>query len=1278
MIRNRAKLSAVFISAFFLGMWADPAIAGPVPAAIAALAVAAKAYITWTAVLKISLQIAIATGLSYLQASLAGKPQRSLGIVGKLQTGGDVPRSFVPGNYCTAGSLAFAATWSTPNVAPNAYLVYVIALSDLPVSALKSVWVNGVKAVYPAGVLTAQGYPLLEYRKAGVDYLWVKFYDGSQVAADAYLVDKFGTAQANYSGSHKYDSDRIGTGVAYAIVTARLKPDDPSFTGFPAYKFELDGIKQYDPRLDTTAGGSGSHRYNDPATWAFTKNPALTIYNILHGFQYAGEWFYGLQDLNAVRLPTASWFAAMNECELLVDDAVGGTEFQFLCGAEVPVSAQPIDIIGEFQKACNGRIAEIGGSYKIRVGASGTAVMTLTDSDIIITEEQTFSSVASLASLINGVTATYPEPVEGWAMKDAPARYDAALEVDDGNRRLVSDVIYATVPFPNQVQRLMKSALEEARKFRSHVLVLPPSYWPVEPLDVLSFSSTRNSYTAKKFDIKAVQDLGNLDVLVVISEVDPADYTFVPGDYEPYTVVPLTLDLPATQAIVDWAVAPVTVLGDGGRSDAGIKLFWNPDVEDVDGVQFEVRLASDGSLVLSGETDAWDKGSIVLTENILSATAYEVRGRYRPASERETSWSSWLPVTTSDIRIQEWDVGIAAIVTAALADTAVTAQKILDGSITLSKHASGLTPIGIGDALPSTGNFEGRHFHLMVPLPGKLYRYTNGAWSAAVATVDLLGTIDTAQIADAAITAQKLGAAAVVAGKIAALAVTPESIASLMGMGNLVQNSSFERHTAGMPAGWVLYTSGGGSAGIGGPGGNVYHGDYFVRVDWTGAATNKGIMATNDTVAPGRANSTMVYSFWAKTNAGGGEGHPVKLTFQDVAPDAQVTLLQPNLIAATWQRYAFRVTWGATPGHRPIISVDTPTASGLFDVDALQIETGSVLTAYAPAPFEILSDSILATHITDNAVTTPKIIAGAIVTAKIAAGAVTANELAANSVIAGKIAAGTIVAADIAADTITGAKIAAGAISSSELAAGSVIAGKIAAGTIVAADIAALTITADQIGAATITAAKMVADTLTAGTIAAGAIGASELAAAAVVAGKVSAGAIGADEIAANAIVASKIAANTIIADHIIANAITTSKINDGAVSNYTRENISYTSTDADISTWVTLETIVITPSGKPADITGRIIASKGVSDNAYMPSFGWRVMFDGGLAIEGDSQGASVGPSYTIVHFTHFHSPTAASHTYLIQMNRHTAGSPLDDDDYPISGHMDFREIMK
>ena len=104
------------------------------------------------------------------------------------------------------------------------------------------------------------------------------------------------------------------------------------------------------------------------------------------------------------------------------------------------------------------------------------------------------------------------------------------------------------------------------------------------------------------------------------------------------------------------------------------------------------------------------------------------------------------------------------------------AQEVADGSITTAKFAQGIRPVEIVSSLPSSGNFAGRTAFLTTD--NKLYRHNGTSWTAAVAATDLSGTVSTSQIADDAITADKLAANSVVAGTIAAGAVSATEIAS--------------------------------------------------------------------------------------------------------------------------------------------------------------------------------------------------------------------------------------------------------------------------------------------------------------------------------------------------------------------------------------------------------------------------------------------------------------------------------------------------------------------
>lgn len=614
---------------------------------------------TFTAFAAAALNIAVGIGASLLGQALSGKPKDpTFSINGTLQGGGDLARSFILGRYATAGSLVWVNTWGKDGETPNAYLTQIIALSDLPVAGLDEFWVNGEKVELGSSVSSLG-------REAQGTYagnLWVSFHDGRQTTAD------IGISTSATNANRSWADTRVGKGVAYAAVTARVSSN--KFSGVPAFKFVVRGIPLYDPSRDTSVGGSGPQRFADPSTWGGDGDnlPAVQLYNILRGLYYDGEWFYGLQGLSAARLPAAEWIGQINKHRATIEGA-SGPEPTYRSAGEISVDAPIASAVEAILTACQGKIAEVGGVYTLHSGAPQGPVISFTDDDILSTEEQEFTPFLGLADTINGVSATYPSPADGWVTKTAPPLFRSDFETQDGNRRLMADVPLDFVPYAEQVQRLMKSALEEARRFRRHTLVLPPKFWAyATPGEVFEWTSDRNGYVNKLMRIDGVTDRANLDVMIDITEVDPADYDWnTDTDFHPPVDGAVGVIRPAPQVIIDWYAEPwVLVDRTGEARRPSIKLSWDNTegvLDDVIGIEYEVRLQSTLEKVNEGRTDQPGAGSLVTSQGLLPDEDYGIRGRYIPRGNRETLWSGFMVVRTPNIKLGSKDIDVVADLT---------------------------------------------------------------------------------------------------------------------------------------------------------------------------------------------------------------------------------------------------------------------------------------------------------------------------------------------------------------------------------------------------------------------------------------------------------------------------------------------------------------------------------------------------------------------------------------------------------------------------------------
>ena len=413
--------------------------------------------------------------LSALGGALASKPKTPGITTENTATGGANPLGFILGVSATAGdAVCPPMSHGSAGKTPNAYLTYVIALGDIAGQTLDRVAIDG--SFVTLGTVAHADYGLPVTGKYD-GKAWIKYYDGSQTAADPMLLAKYGSYP-----ERPWLSDMIGTGVPYVICTFRY--DRELFTAFPSTLFECGGIKLYDPRKDTTIGGSGAQRWGQPATYAATRNNAVIAYNIARGITIPGLGVWG-GSIDGADLPNASMFAAMNECDVTIGTPAVA---QYRAGIEVRVDVEPASIVEELLKGCLGNIAEAGGEIKFRIGGPGLPVYFMTDDDIIVTKSQDFDPFPNASARKNGIDAKYPDPETVWKAKSAPSRYNTTWETEDGGRR-VSSLDLPACPFPDQVQRVMFAYIADERRFRKHGLTLPPDAAILEPLDVVSWSS---------------------------------------------------------------------------------------------------------------------------------------------------------------------------------------------------------------------------------------------------------------------------------------------------------------------------------------------------------------------------------------------------------------------------------------------------------------------------------------------------------------------------------------------------------------------------------------------------------------------------------------------------------------------------------------------------------------------------------------------------------------------------------------------------------------------
>jgi hypothetical protein len=148
--------------------------------------------------------------------------------------------------------------------------VLIIRLADHKCEGLSYFFVNDEKVIY-----TGDGnYPQFDEHH-------FKLYFRADTSNDP-LPD---IVLDNGPGWTSSDLGKSGCDVIVAYLADKPDAKKPAWPGGrPHFGFVIKGKLCYDPRKDdTVAGGSGAHRWDDPATWEWSENPVVCRYNWVRG-----------------------------------------------------------------------------------------------------------------------------------------------------------------------------------------------------------------------------------------------------------------------------------------------------------------------------------------------------------------------------------------------------------------------------------------------------------------------------------------------------------------------------------------------------------------------------------------------------------------------------------------------------------------------------------------------------------------------------------------------------------------------------------------------------------------------------------------------------------------------------------------------------------------------------------------------------------------------------------------------------------------------------------
>lgn len=519
---------------------------------------------------------------------------------------GEQPRSAFFGDGYTAGSLVdafnFGGKYGTD------WEVQIIRLADHKCDSLVQIKVNDEFIAYAGN----GNYP--EFNGEHYEMLHIHFRGDTSTETFPAEVTSV------WPGWTAYDQGVSGCDVAVMYRSDTPKGKNPIWPGGrPQFGFRLKGKPCYDPRLDDTVGGLGSHRWDDPATWEWSENAIVCRYNWVRGI-FANDdvndqtkLLVG-RGLSAQQSPPANIFAAANLC----DEVVNGKPRYRVAG---PVySNQPfLEVEQMFEAATAGQIVTREGSVEIEPGAAKSISFTFTDDDVLSGSKVSWNRGIlsdSDADWINTVVPNYVEPAQQWQAHDAPVlRNDYDVIADGGPRelklplRLVKDV--------DQAQRIGEIKRRMGRKWGRGGVTLGPRFCEVEEGDWGQWISARigRTLTVRAETYRIDEKWQNtLSLREIGADCFDDSVIFEPDYSTPAAPTPPPPDV-GSPAGTAWTLAAVT-LTDGGTSVPALELtgdaFADDDqVEDViveywkdDGVTDPVANPDDPAWIMEGSHDS--------------------------------------------------------------------------------------------------------------------------------------------------------------------------------------------------------------------------------------------------------------------------------------------------------------------------------------------------------------------------------------------------------------------------------------------------------------------------------------------------------------------------------------------------------------------------------------------------------------------------------------------------------------------------------------------------
>lgn len=267
--------------------------------------------------------------------------------------------------------------------------------------------------------------------------------------------------QPEWTSAHKLSG--------YAAVLNVFQYDDGgdyNFLQLPVMRWIIEGVKCYDPRLDSTyPGGSGTCRSNDQDTWVYSEN------GWIQALTFAIGWFQGSDNIRVggVGMPITSIDVASFVEAANIADANG-----WKSGGRVTTGDSKWDVLKSLCKAGGGEPVRLGAILSCIVNTPRTSIATITYDDVV--GDCNFTTSQTRRDRINGIVPVYRSEDHLFEQVPAGIVRNSTYLAQDGAER-TKEITYGMIQClagetPDQVAQIAAYDIANAREAGPCVLPL--------------------------------------------------------------------------------------------------------------------------------------------------------------------------------------------------------------------------------------------------------------------------------------------------------------------------------------------------------------------------------------------------------------------------------------------------------------------------------------------------------------------------------------------------------------------------------------------------------------------------------------------------------------------------------------------------------------------------------------------------------------------------------------------------------------------------------------